>query len=1316
MIVIGVAITPIVLQKAYAAEELASGTCGANDNNATWVLYDDGTLYINGSGKIKDFNMSNAPWSDYRNTISSVIISSGITSIGDHAFYRCNVTSAFIPNSVTRIGDDAFAYCKLTNISIPDSVTSIGKYAFFENSNLTSLDIPDSVVEGVFDDGADSFRSCPLTDINIGENNPRYKSIDGVVFDKSGKTIICYPPGRKGDYIIPDHVIAIGESTFDNCDELTGVTIPYGVTSIGEQAFYYCDKLSSINIPDSVTNIGKRAFYNCYKLSSINIPDSVTSIGNYAFVHIYNLESITIPDSVVDFEIEPGSFEGCRKLREINIGERNAQYKSVNGVVFNKNGTILVCCPPGKSGSYKIPEGVTTIQRSAFNDCSNLKVTLPDSMTSIGEYAFADCGDISVTIPNSVTSIGDHAFEHSELLSITIPNSVTSIGEFAFSSCRSLTSLIILDGKMSIGDYAFRGCTQLKNIIIPNSVNSIGTNAFEDIASDYSVHTVPGSYVSRQFPSSHVKYFKNENIDDNTESYLGFKSDRIVMTPFEPVSLSGFLNTNISLNSCRITVSNEDLFIYDDGKIVALGEGTGTLRISNSDGTLNASIKLKSSSNLVDSEGIVLKQSELSLRKGNSVLLGFDIMPEDAKDSTVSWSSSDPSVVSVKDGYVKAIKKGVATITVSLNNNTAIYDSCLVTVLDKPNIFTFEQFVPYTIQTGESQLIQYYLCTDDGVTPSEVSFASNNPDVISIDQQGIMTAHDNGMAKITISSEGASKTVNVTAHTPLQKISLNHSTLHTTKGETIQLQAILTPENTSENNVRWSSSDSRVATVDENGLVTCIAKGYASIRAKVGDHWAWCHVYCDYIPITGFSLEQSSIQGLCGDTIQLKCVYEPENTTEKAVSWSSDKMSVARVDSTGLVTFTGKGIATITAKASSGDIVTCYAYCTGHNWNEEYTIDKPATCTEDGIKSKHCAYCKEVTDVTVIPAGHNWNKEYTIDKAATCVEDGSKSKHCSVCNAVNEDTVEVIPKGGHSFSDKFIVDQNPSCTKDGLKSKHCQICGETTDVTTIQAIGHSFGEWVEITPNTCESNGLRQRTCEVCGTVESENLDSKGHDWERGFSVDHAATCTQDGSQSRHCKNCDAVIDSQVIPTLGHDWNSMPTVEKVATCKENGVKSIHCKRCNAVKKDSEKVIPKTGHKFSAWKTTKVATEIISGQKTHTCSVCGHTEKQTISILKPTLPAVIIITPKATKRSATIKWKKISKGNQKKIASIQIQYSSNKAFRNGVKTVTAKKTTSSKKIKKLTSNQTYYVRIRAFKKSGGAVHVSKWSAVKKVKAK
>lgn len=223
---------------------------------------------------------------------------------------------------------------------------------------------------------------------------------------------------------------------------------------------------------------------------------------------------------------------------------------------------------------------------------------------------------------------------------------------------------------------------------------------------------------------------------------------------------------------------------------------------------------------------------------------------------------------------------------------------------------------------------------------------------------------------------------------------------------------------------------------------------------------------------------------------------------------------------------------------------------------------------------------------------------------------------------------------------------------------------------------------------------------------------SGAHDWEDHYTEDVSPSCTQTGKKSIHCRTCSLVKNEEVIPKVDHTYGDW-FVTKGATCTEDGSKEKVCSVCGD--KVTE-VIPKTDHQFGDWKTVKAATEIEAGQKTRTCNVCGNTEKQSIAILRPTLPAVKISKPKAAKKAATVKWKKVSKKNQKKIAKIEIQYSTDRLFRTGVKSVFAKKSAASKKISKLAPKKTYYVRIRAYKKSGGAEHVSGWSAVKPVKTK
>lgn len=214
---------------------------------------------------------------------------------------------------------------------------------------------------------------------------------------------------------IPNSITSIGSFAFSACYSLTSITIPSSITSIGSWAFDNCQSLTSITIPNSVTSINEFTFNACLSLTSITISDSVTSIGRYAFENCTSLTSITIPDSVTS--IGYAAFASCTSLTNLNISNNNLYYSSVNGVLFNKNKTTLLCCPRS-NGEYTIPNGVTSIDSGAFEYCRSLtSIIISDSVTSIGAYAFYSCENLtSITIPNSVTFIGYEAFKYCESL------------------------------------------------------------------------------------------------------------------------------------------------------------------------------------------------------------------------------------------------------------------------------------------------------------------------------------------------------------------------------------------------------------------------------------------------------------------------------------------------------------------------------------------------------------------------------------------------------------------------------------------------------------------------------------------------------------------------------------------------------------------------------------------------------------------------------------------------------------------------------------------------------------------------------------
>ena len=662
-------------------------------------------------------------------------------------------------------------------------------------------------------------------------------------------------------------------------DNVKKVIINSGITKIGKNAFANCSDMASVSLNEGLIQIESYAFQNT-RLKTVQIPSTLKKIGVDAFLNVTTIES---------FSVKGGNNETFYTDKGVLY---NHLYDLTNNKYYDQR--ALVAYPTANTmTNYSILSGTTDIAQSAFKNALNLKqVTIPDSIESIGANSFMNTGLTSITIPKvTLTAFGPDAFENNKYLKtvdfkadlkiwafsdakylqggifrnctalekITFSGDIEEFGANVFYGCTSLNQITLPSTLKEIGLYCFQNCTSLENITFPNTLESIKDCAFKNCTNLNQV----------SFPNSLAEVQKDafNNCPKVTQKYPdGFelKSDNFYRkTMF--VTISGTYDYDKAYEVFQI--------VNQERKAQGLPEYRFDVDMSNAAMERSAELSLYLSHTRPDLSdcSTVLK----GIRTGDS-MQGENIAAGQISAQKVmeGWMDSAWHKSNIMNSYFTTI--GIGCYRDSFGNlywtqifvtgdptNTDISSFKGTKAVTKkreiaPNIFDIKlKNVPTTAYVEGTANIHLGILNEEWpgrctyAENSEITYKANDTSLCKIEDSENsytkkLTFLKPGTVEITATLNGKTVKETITVkekRIPLENISIDKQSVTLEDGEKIKLNVSYTPENTNDNKtVTWSAYDNSIATVDKNGNVTAIKKGYSCVWARVGNFTKMCYI------------------------------------------------------------------------------------------------------------------------------------------------------------------------------------------------------------------------------------------------------------------------------------------------------------------------------------------------------------------------------------------------------------------------------------------------------------------------------------------
>ena len=461
-------------------------------------------------------------------------------------------------------------------------------------------------------------------------------------------------------------------------------------------------------------------------------------------------------------------------------------------------------------------------------------------------------------------------------------------------------------------------------------------------------------------------------------SSIELNKTEIGLTIGETITLTATVKPDDATDKTVVWSStNEEIATVDEaGTVSAIKDGDATIIAKAGDKT--AECKVAVVSKKVDVSSIEINRATTTLKVGEEITLVATVKPDDATDKSVEWSSSNKEVCSVDNsGKVTAIKEGSATITAKAGEKVASCNVSVVSNLIEVTSISLDK-TSATIYVRDTLTLVATVKPDDA-TDKTVEWTSSSDEIATVDKGGRVVAISKGSATITAKAGKKSATCRVTVKTvDVTSIQLDQSSATLIVGDSLQLVATVKPDNATDKTVSWSSSNASVASVNDEGKVIAISKGYTTITAKAGKKTTSCSITVQAIDVTSIVLDKTSISIKEGETALLVATVKPDNATDKTIIWTSSNEEVATVDSNGKVSAIREGSTTITAKA--GNVrATCSVLVVSENFkpNGEYLSFTALEDSKVSYKGPALEYSVDKTSWSP------WAAEISISKGQT---------------------------------------------------------------------------------------------------------------------------------------------------------------------------------------------------------------------------------------------------------------------------------------------------------------------------------------------